>query len=133
MFGIQFWKIVHYVCNIVGLSFETCWDFVHRPGFPGNFIIAVPRPPYLFDIAQCDLYLFPRMKINLNGWRFETSLGRSRGISKIAHVKLYWWSFQLIEKLLWTVEKLVKVTICLYWIFGTLTGFKSNINFNNWV
>jgi hypothetical protein len=37
-----------------------------------NNIIIVPHPPYLPDLAPCDVALFPKLKIKLKGQRFET-------------------------------------------------------------
>jgi hypothetical protein len=31
-----------------------------------------PHPPYLPDLAPCDFFLFPKMKIKLKGRRFDT-------------------------------------------------------------
>jgi hypothetical protein len=30
-------------------------------------------PPYLLDLAPCDFALFPKLKMKLKGWRFETA------------------------------------------------------------
>jgi hypothetical protein len=35
-------------------------------------MVIVPHPPYLPDIAPCDLSLFPKLKIKLKGSHFET-------------------------------------------------------------
>jgi len=32
----------------------------------------VPHPPYSPDLAPTDFFLFPRMKRDLKGWRFDT-------------------------------------------------------------
>jgi transposase len=34
-------------------------------------IPVVPHPPYSPDLAPCDFFLFPRLKITLNGKRFQ--------------------------------------------------------------
>ena len=34
-------------------------------------IKAVPHPPYSPDLATCDFWLFPKLKENLRGSRFE--------------------------------------------------------------
>jgi hypothetical protein len=31
---------------------------------------TVPHPDYSPDLASCDFYLFPKMKLNFKGWRF---------------------------------------------------------------
>jgi hypothetical protein len=32
----------------------------------------IPHPPYSPDLATCDLFLFPKMKLKLKGRRFDT-------------------------------------------------------------
>jgi hypothetical protein len=33
---------------------------------------VIPHPPYSPDLAPCDFFLFPKMKLNLKGRRFDT-------------------------------------------------------------
>jgi hypothetical protein len=33
---------------------------------------VIPNPPYSPDLAPCDFFLFPKMKLNLKGCRFDT-------------------------------------------------------------
>jgi hypothetical protein len=33
---------------------------------------VIPHPPYSLDLAPCDLFLFPKMKLKLKGRRFDT-------------------------------------------------------------
>jgi hypothetical protein len=33
---------------------------------------VIPHSPYLPDLAPCDFSLFPRLKIKLKGFRFDT-------------------------------------------------------------
>jgi hypothetical protein len=33
---------------------------------------VIPHPPYSPDLAPCDLFLFPKMKLKLKGRRFDT-------------------------------------------------------------
>jgi transposase len=33
---------------------------------------VIPHPPYSPDLAPCDFFLFPKMKLKLKGRRFET-------------------------------------------------------------
>jgi hypothetical protein len=33
----------------------------------------LPNPTYLTDLAPSDIYLFPKLKIFLGGWRFPTT------------------------------------------------------------
>lgn len=37
-----------------------------------NKMTVVPHTSYSPDLDPCDLFLFPRMKINLQGGKFET-------------------------------------------------------------
>jgi len=36
-----------------------------------NSIITLPHPPYSPDLAPCDFFLFPKMKLQLKGRRFD--------------------------------------------------------------
>ena len=36
-----------------------------------NSIITLPRPPYSPDLTPCDFFLFPKMKLQLKGRRFD--------------------------------------------------------------
>ena len=36
-----------------------------------NSIISLPHPPYSPDLAPCDFFLFPKMKVQLKGHRFN--------------------------------------------------------------
>jgi histone-lysine N-methyltransferase SETMAR len=38
-----------------------------------NKMAVVPHPPYSPDLAPCDFFLFPKMKIKLKGRRFDTA------------------------------------------------------------
>ncbi|PNF21909.1 hypothetical protein B7P43_G03600 [Cryptotermes secundus] len=38
-----------------------------------NKMAVVPHPPYSPDLAPCDFFLFPKMKIKLKGLRFDTA------------------------------------------------------------
>jgi hypothetical protein len=33
----------------------------------------IPQPPYSPDLAPCDFFLFPKMKLKLKGRRFDTT------------------------------------------------------------
>jgi histone-lysine N-methyltransferase SETMAR len=35
-------------------------------------MVIIPHPPYSQDLNPCDFALFPKLKIKLNGRRFET-------------------------------------------------------------
>jgi hypothetical protein len=34
---------------------------------------VIPHPPYSPDLAPCDFFLYPNMKLKLKGRRFETT------------------------------------------------------------
>jgi len=36
-----------------------------------NSIITLPHPPYSPDLAPCDFFLFPKMKLQLKGRHFD--------------------------------------------------------------
>jgi hypothetical protein len=36
---------------------------------------VIPDPPYFPDLAPCDFFLFPEMKLKLKGRRFDTIEG----------------------------------------------------------
>lgn len=61
------WRLHHdnarpHVCNIVT-------QYLARKN-----IECVPHPPYSPDLAPCDFFLFPRLKSDLRGQRFESSM-----------------------------------------------------------
>jgi hypothetical protein len=35
-------------------------------------MVAIPHPPYSTDLAPCDFFLFPKLKLKLKGRRFDT-------------------------------------------------------------
>jgi hypothetical protein len=34
---------------------------------------AIPHPPYTPDLEPCEFFLFPKIKLNLKGLRFDTT------------------------------------------------------------
>jgi hypothetical protein len=36
-------------------------------------MVVIPHPPYSPDMAPCDLFLFPKMKLKRKGLRFDTT------------------------------------------------------------
>jgi hypothetical protein len=38
-----------------------------------NEMAVIPHPPYSPDLAPCDFFLFPKMKLKLKGRRFNTT------------------------------------------------------------
>jgi len=45
---------------------------VTREFLAHNSIIALRQPPYSSDLAPCEFFLFPKMKLQLKGRRFDT-------------------------------------------------------------
>ncbi|PNF35319.1 hypothetical protein B7P43_G04817 [Cryptotermes secundus] len=56
---------------------EVCRELQQQlqedPNFLSKVVTVVPHPPYSPDLAPCDLFLFPKMKIKLKGRRFDTA------------------------------------------------------------
>jgi len=46
---------------------------VTREFLAHNSIITLLQPPYSPDLAPCDFFLFPKMKLQLKGRRFDTA------------------------------------------------------------
>jgi hypothetical protein len=38
-----------------------------------NKMAVIPHPPYSPDLAPCDFFLFPKMKLKLKGRQFDTN------------------------------------------------------------
>jgi transposase len=38
-----------------------------------NKMVVIPHPPYSPDLAPCDFFLFPKMKLKLKGHHFDTT------------------------------------------------------------
>ena len=45
-------------------------------------IKTVPQPPYSPDLAPCDFWLFPKLKENLGGCRYETIEEMKEAVTK---------------------------------------------------
>jgi transposase len=63
---------------------EQTWLLHHDNAPAHTFILAqqflakykmavIPYPPYSPDLAPCDFFLFPKMKLKLKGRRFDTT------------------------------------------------------------
>jgi hypothetical protein len=54
-----------------------------------NNVVIIPHPPYLPDLSPCDLALFPKLKMKLKRWHFETV---SEGITSSTrqHSQCFW-------------------------------------------
>jgi hypothetical protein len=48
-----------------------------------NHTVIIPHPPHLPDLAPCDFTLFPKLKMKLKGWRFETVSNIQRELQKV--------------------------------------------------
>ena len=46
-------------------------------------IKTVPHPPYSPDLAPCDFWLFPKLKENLRGSRFETIEEMKEAVTRV--------------------------------------------------
>ena len=46
-------------------------------------IQTVPHPPYSRDLAHCDFWLFPQLKENLRGCRYETIEEMKEAVTKV--------------------------------------------------
>ena len=46
-------------------------------------IKTVPKPPYSPDPAPCDFWLFPKLKENLRGCRYETIEAMKEAVTEI--------------------------------------------------
>ena len=46
-------------------------------------IKTVPQPPYSPDLAPCDFWLFPKLKKNLRGCRYETIENMKEAVTKV--------------------------------------------------
>ena len=46
-------------------------------------IKTVPQPPYSPDLAPCDFWLFPKLKENLRGCRYETIEEMKEVVTKV--------------------------------------------------
>jgi hypothetical protein len=43
-------------------------------GFCNNSkLLSSPHPPYSHDLAPCDFFLFPKIKLKLKGLQFDTT------------------------------------------------------------
>ena len=48
-------------------------------------IVVLPHPPYSSDLAPCDYFLFPRIKKELGGKRFDTDKELKRAVKAITN------------------------------------------------
>ena len=46
-------------------------------------IKTVPQPPYSPDLALCDFWLFPKLKENLRGSRYETIEEMKEAVTRV--------------------------------------------------
>jgi transposase len=83
-------RTIHELADTVGISYEVCQEILtcaalllHHDNAPthvspktaefvtNNNMVMAPQPPYSPDLASCDFDLFPKLKMNLKGRRFE--------------------------------------------------------------
>jgi hypothetical protein len=50
---------------------EQTW-LLHHDNTPKHKMAVIPHPPYYPDLAPCDFFLFPKMNLNLEEYRFDT-------------------------------------------------------------
>ena len=77
------WRFYNFDDRIGKITLKcVCLDVFNAPSHPlllvqlfmvGKNLAAVPHPPYSPDLAQCDFWLFPKLKMTLKGKRFETN------------------------------------------------------------
>ena len=72
----------------------TTW-VCHHDNVPAHTTLAVQQfltsqkhdgytpSPYSPDLALCDFFLFPKIKIKLRGWRFDTIMERQAELQKV--------------------------------------------------
>ena len=65
-------------------------------------IKTVPHPPYSPDFAPCDFWLFPKLKKNLRGCRYETNEEMIEAVTKVIDMptqkQLYGAFHNLLER-----------------------------------
>ena len=59
-------------------NFILVRDYLTKMG-----INTVPQPPYSPDLGPCDFWLFPKLKENLRGSRYETIEERKEAVTKV--------------------------------------------------
>jgi hypothetical protein len=55
---------------------------------------VIPHPPYSPDLAPCDFFLFPKMKMKLKGRRFDTTQVESQRVLDTVTEKDFHEEFQ---------------------------------------
>jgi hypothetical protein len=62
---------------------------------------VIPHPPYSPDLAPCDFFLFPKMKMKLKGRRFDTTdiQAESPRVLDTVTEKDFQEAFQKMEKM----------------------------------
>ena len=53
-------------------------DYLSKMG-----IKTVPQPPYSPDLTPCDFWLFPKLKENIRGYRYETIEEMKEAVTKV--------------------------------------------------
>ncbi|PNF25826.1 hypothetical protein B7P43_G11746 [Cryptotermes secundus] len=65
-------KLYMYMCPIPNSFRDRAIAYIVQEFLAKNKMAVVPHPPYSPDLAPCDFFLFPKMKIKLKGRRFDT-------------------------------------------------------------
>jgi hypothetical protein len=85
-------QTIQELADTVGISYGVCqvliWTcatlFLHHDNWPTHMCLEITEfvivfhPPYSLPLAPSDFALFPKLKMKLKGWRFETVSGIQR-------------------------------------------------------
>ena len=72
-------------------------------------IKTVPHPPYCPDLAPCDFWLFPKLKENLRGCRYETIEEMKEAVTKVIDTLTHEDFHRAFQKLLERYNKCIAV------------------------
>ena len=67
----QMWKMGDWLLHHDNVPTHT--SLVVREFLTKNNMTTVPHPAYSLHLAPCDFYVFPKMKLQLKGWRFVST------------------------------------------------------------
>ena len=63
-------------------------------------IKTVTHPPYSQYLALCDFWLFPKLKENLRGCRYETIEEMKEAVTKVINTLIHEYFHEAFQKLL---------------------------------
>ena len=95
----ELWRSVEWLLHHDNAPTHTALSV--RQFLTKNRMTSASHPPYSLDLAPCDFFLFPRMKRDLKGKRFqnvEEVRGKKDGGTEDYH-------FARVPELFWTMEK----------------------------